>query len=106
MYAHVNVWRLTDEGAAWKHDAASVIGAALQVQPGFRAYTLVRTGEWELVVITVFASQAELETAIATVAPLVREKAEPLTEGVLERRQGAVLFHLVAPAAGEERHAA
>src|ERR1041385_6888888 len=48
MYAHVNVWRLNNEGAAWTDDAAREIGAALQVQPGFRAYTLVRTGEWEM----------------------------------------------------------
>ncbi|HEY2995765.1 MAG TPA: hypothetical protein VGM22_23355 [Methylomirabilota bacterium] len=105
MYAHVNVWRLTDEGAAWKHDAASVIGAALCTQPGFRAYMLVRTGEWEVVVLTAFGSQPELEAAIAAVTPLVKEMVEPLTEGVIERRQGPVIFHLAAPAAAD-RHAA
>ena len=104
MYAHVNVWRLTDEGAAWKDDVASVIGAALQSQPGFRAYTLVRTGEWEVVVITMFASQAELEAAVDAVAPLVRERVTPLTEDVLERRQGSVLFHVASP--GPARRAA
>ena len=78
MYAHVNVWRLTDEGAAWKDDVARAIGAALQVQPGFRSYTIVRTGEWEVVVITVFASQPELDAALAMVAPLVRERVAPL----------------------------
>jgi len=104
MYAHVNVWRLTDEGAAWKHDVASVIGAALRTQPGFRSYTLVRTGEWELVVITAFASHAELDAAVAAVTPLVREMVEPLTEGVIERREGPVLFNLAS--AATERHAA
>ena len=87
MYAHVNVWRLTDEGAAWRDDAARDIGAALQVQPGFRSYTLVRTGEWEVVVITVFTSRAELEAGLAAVAPLVHERVTPLAEGVLERRE-------------------
>ena len=48
MYAHINVWRLTDEGAAWKDDAGRAIGAALRAQPGFSSYTLVRTvsGKW------------------------------------------------------------
>ena len=105
MYAHVNVWRLTDEGAAWKHEAASVIGAALGTQPGFRWCTLVRSGEWELVVITAFATQAELEAAIAALTPLVREMVEPLTEGVIERRQGPVVFHLAAPAVADRRAA-
>jgi hypothetical protein len=98
VYAHVNVWRLTDEGAAWKDDAAQEIGAALQVQPGFRSYTLVRTGEWEVAVITVFASQAELDAAVAAVTPLVRERVTPLTEGVLERREGTVLLQLIGTA--------
>jgi len=104
VYAHVNVWRLTDEGAAWKDDIAHAIGAALQVQPGFRSYTLVRTGEWEVVVITVFASQPELDAALAVVAPLVRERVTPLAEGVVERREGSVMVQLFAPAGA--RHAA
>ena len=98
MYAHINVWRLSDEGAAWKDDAGREIGAALQVQPGFRSYTLVRTGEWEVVVITIFASQAELDAALAAVAPLVCERVTPLAEGVLERRAGSVLVHVAASA--------
>ena len=98
MYAHVNVWRLTDEGAAWKDDAARAIGAALQAQPGFCSYTLVRTGEWEVVVITVFASRAELDAALTAVAPLVRQRVTPLAEGVLERREGSVLVHFVPDA--------
>ena len=104
MYAHVNVWRLTDEGAAWKDDAARAIAAALQVQPGFRSYTLVRTGEWEVVVITIFTSRAELDAALAAVAPLVCEQVTPLAEGVLERREGPVLAQVIAPAG--VRHAA
>ena len=104
MYAHVNVWRLTDEGAAWKDDVAHAIGAALQVQPGFRSYTLVRTAEWEVVVITVFASQPELDAALAAVAPLVRERITPLAEGVVERREGTVMVQLFTTAGA--RHAA
>jgi heme-degrading monooxygenase HmoA len=93
MYAHVNVWRLTDEGAEGKDDAARVVGAALEGQPGFRSYTLVRTGEWEVVAITMFDSRPELDAAVATVAPLVRQRVAPLAEGVLERRQGSVVYH-------------
>ncbi|HEU5197704.1 MAG TPA: hypothetical protein VFW70_23395 [Methylomirabilota bacterium] len=102
MYAHVNVWRLTDEGAHWKDDTACAIGAALQVQPGFRAYTLVRTCEWEVVVITVFASEAELDAALAAVNPLVCERVAPFTEGVLERRGGSVLVHVTAAAGARQ----
>ena len=102
MYAHVNVWRLTDEGAAWKDDAARAIGTALQAQPGFCSYTLVRTGEWEVVVITVFASRAELDAALTAVAPLVRMRVAPLAEGVLERREGSVLVQFVADAGARQ----
>jgi hypothetical protein len=98
MYAHVNVWRLSDEGAAWKDDVARAIGAALEVQPGFCSYTLVRTGEWEVVAITVFDSRPELDAAVSAVSALVRERVTPLAEGVLERRQGGVLYHLAAGA--------
>ena len=104
MFAHVNVWRLTDRGAEWKDDAGRVIGAALREQPGFRSYTLVRTGEWELVVITVFETQAQLDGAVDAVAPLVRQLVAPVADDVVERRQGAVLFHLAASPA--ERQAA
>ncbi|TMQ28025.1 MAG: hypothetical protein E6K82_01440 [Candidatus Rokuibacteriota bacterium] len=102
MYAHVNVWCLTDQGAAWKDDAACTVAAALQSQPGFRSYTLVRTGEWEVVAITVFESKAELDAALAAIAPLVREAVTPLAEGVIERRAGAVLFHVTAYMGGHE----
>jgi hypothetical protein len=95
-YAHVNVWRLNDEGAAWSDDTARAIGARLQAQPGFRSYTVIRTGEWELVVVTVFDSQAQLEAAVGGVAPLVRERVRPLTDGVADRRAGGILFHLAA----------
>ena len=106
MYAHVNAWRLTGRGAAWKDDAACTVAAALQTQPGFRSYTLVRTGEWEVVAITMFESKADLDAALAAIAPLVREEVAPLADGVLERRAGNVLFHLAIPAATSDRQAA
>ena len=106
MYAHVNVWRLTDRGAAWKDDAVRTVAAALRLQPGFRSYTLVRSGEWEVVAITVFDSRAELDAALAAIAPLVREAVTPLAEGVLERRAGTVLFHVATPREDVREHAA
>lgn len=96
MYAHVNLWRLTERGAAWKDDAARAIGARLREQPGFRSYTLIRTGEWELVVVTVFDSEAELDAARAAVAPMVRELVTPLTEARPDHHEGSILFHLAA----------
>jgi hypothetical protein len=45
MYAHVNVWMMNDVGAVRDDSAAREIAAALRDQPGFRAYTLVRSGE-------------------------------------------------------------
>lgn len=101
MYAHVNVWTLSDRGAAWKDDAARAIAARLQDQPGFRSYTVIKTGEWELVVVTVFDTAAELERAIEAVGPTVRERIVPLVEPQPEKRQGAVLLHVPAPRRAE-----
>lgn len=101
MYAHVNVWTLTDRGAAWKDDAAKAIAARLRDQPGFHSYTVIRTGEWELVVVTVFDTAEELERAIEAVGPTVREHIVPLVEPRPEKRQGAVLLHVPAPRRAE-----
>jgi len=40
---------MKDAGAKWDDRASHEIGAALSAQPGFIAYTVVRTGEWEVV---------------------------------------------------------
>ena len=99
VYAHVNVWTLTDRGAAWKDDAAKTIAARLREQPGFRSYTVVKTGEWELVVITIFDEPEQLERAVEALAPVVRAEIAPLVEPTPERRGGAVLFHTETPRA-------
>jgi hypothetical protein len=36
---------------------AREIGAALQAQPGFVAYTVVRSGEWEVVAVSVLDTE-------------------------------------------------
>ncbi|HXH84918.1 MAG TPA: Hsp20 family protein, partial [Candidatus Tectomicrobia bacterium] len=72
-YAHVNVWSLGDADVPTDRDAAVAIGQRLRRQPGFRSYTVVRTGEHEVVAITVFDSESQFEAAREAVAPLVRD---------------------------------
>jgi hypothetical protein len=85
-----------DASATWDDTAARAIGARLQEQPGFRSYTVVRTGEWDVVAVTVFESVGQLELALATVADLVREGVRPLAAEAPERREGVVLMHAAA----------
>ena len=96
MYAHVNVWKMNDVGAAWDDSAAREIGAALREQPGFRSYTLVRSGEWEVIAIVVFDSEDTMETAIAAVAPLARARLTSLVAEPPTRHSGPVLHHVAA----------
>ena len=93
MYAHVNIWRLNDAGASSDDTVAREVAGRLRAQPGFRAYTLVRTGEQEVVAVTVFDSEDRLEAALRTVADVVRDRIGPLTAGPPERRRGDVLYH-------------
>jgi hypothetical protein len=93
MYAHVNIWPLIAAGASSDNAAASDLAAWLREQRGFRSYTAIRTGEREVVVVTVFDSQDQLEAALESVAGLVRRRVTPLTAGAPERRHGEVLYH-------------
>jgi heme-degrading monooxygenase HmoA len=93
MYAHVNVWRLKPGGASSDDAIAHEVAANLRVRPGFRAYTLVRTGEREVVAVTVFDSDAQLREATEQAAAVVQRLVLPLAEGEPERRRGEVLFH-------------
>ncbi|HEV8585087.1 MAG TPA: hypothetical protein VGT02_08965 [Methylomirabilota bacterium] len=96
MHAHVNRWHLTEAGATSDNSAARAVAAALREQPGFRAYTLIRTGGAEVIAITVFDSRPELEAAIDAVAPVVRERVIPLATEKPERHAGEVLYHVMA----------
>ena len=93
MHAHVNIWQLNEAGAEADDSAARAIAAQLIEQPGFHSYTLVRTGEREVVAVTVFESQATLQAAMSAVASVVRQQVGPLAAGAPERRAGEVLFH-------------
>ena len=45
MYAAVNIWRLNERGATGDNRLAIEVADRLRTQPGFVAYTLVRTGK-------------------------------------------------------------
>jgi hypothetical protein len=92
-YAQINVWRLGESDDPTDRTAASEIGSRLREQPGFRSYTVVRTGDHEVAAVTVFDSESQLRAALAAVADLVRAHVAPLAAGAPERRRGPVLHH-------------
>lgn len=94
MYAHVNIWHLTPEGASSDATAARDIAARLRTQPGFRTYTLIRTGPQEVVAVTVFDSREQMDSAVHEVAAIVRAEVDPLAQSEPERRRGDVLYHV------------
>jgi heme-degrading monooxygenase HmoA len=96
MFAHVNIWRLTEQGSSTDDSAAREIATRLAQHEGFRSYTLVRTGEREVVAITLFDTRDHLEQAVHSLAGFVRERLTPLAQGEPERRAGAVLYHTTA----------
>ena len=96
MHAHVNIWRLNETGAPRDDAVAREVAERLAAQPGFRSYTLIRTGEREVVAVTLFDSADELEAAARAVAALVEERVHPLAAGAAERRRGEVVFHRAA----------
>jgi hypothetical protein len=96
MYAHVNIWRLAEAGASTDDTASREIGTELSKQPGFRSYTLVRSGQREVVAVTVFDDRDQLERAMTAVADFVRERVSDLVEGEPDRRSGDVLYHTAA----------
>lgn len=96
MYAHINIWRLNERGSSTDDTAAREIGTELSKQPGFYSYTLVRTGDDEVVAITLFDTAQHLVTATENVADLVRARVSPLAAGAPERRHGDVLYHTQA----------
>jgi heme-degrading monooxygenase HmoA len=96
MYAHVNIWRLNEQGGSTDDTAAREIGTELSKQPGFQSYTLVRTGEREVVAVTLFDTEGHLEAAVAALADFVRARVGPLAAGAPERRGGDVLYHTQA----------
>jgi heme-degrading monooxygenase HmoA len=94
VYAHVNIWHLNEAGESTSTAAAHTIANRLREQPGFRSYAFIRTGPREVVVVTIFETQAQLEDAIAAVAQVAHQRISPLAAGAPERRQGEVAYYL------------
>jgi len=92
MYAHVNIWQLNEPGSSTDDSAAREIGTQLSQQPGFASYTVIRTAEREVVVVTIFETRDDLESATHAVADFVHERLAPLQSGEPERRRGDVLY--------------
>jgi heme-degrading monooxygenase HmoA len=97
MHAHVNIWQLNDAGRSGDDAVAREVSERLASQPGFRSYTLIRTGEREVVAVTVFDSASQLEAATRSAAELVEQRVHPLAAGAPERRHGEVIHHREAP---------
>ncbi len=93
MHAHVNIWRLSDAGASSSDTVARDVAERLKQQPGFRSYTLVRTGDHEVVAITMFETPAQLHNATQALADFVQENIHHLVEGEPERHVGDVIYH-------------
>ncbi len=96
MFAHVNIWRLSEAGASTDDTAAREIGTRLSQENGFRFYTLIRTGEREVVAVTVFDTEDHLNFATANLAAFVHERLAPLAAADPQRRRGDVLYHTQA----------
>ena len=96
MFAHVNIWRLNEAGSSTDDTAAREIGSRLAQQEGFRSYTVVRTGNQEVVAVTVFDTEDHLQLATRELAEFVHERVAHLALGEPERRRGDVLYHTTA----------
>jgi hypothetical protein len=92
-YAHVNVWQLGEGDDPADQTAATAIAGRLRAQPGFRSYTVVRTGEHEIVAVTVFDSESQLRVALDAVDDLVRGRVRPLAAAPPRRHAGPVVHH-------------
>jgi heme-degrading monooxygenase HmoA len=96
MYAHVNIWQVNETGASADDTVARELVDRLRRQPGFRSYTLVQTGEREVVAVTVFDSREQLERAVESVADFVQQRVVPLAAGAPQRRRGEVRYYATA----------
>jgi heme-degrading monooxygenase HmoA len=93
MFARVNIWQMNPAGMSTDDTVAREVAASLAEQPGFHSYTLVRSGEREVVAVLVFDSETHLDAAVKSVAGLVHQRVEPLAAAPPERRRGEVLHY-------------
>ena len=94
MYAQISVWQLSEAGESPSNAAAREVAEALRAEPGFRSYTLVRTGAHEVTSVLLFEEVEQLDAALAKIRDVVQQHVAPLTAGEPERRRGDVVYHV------------
>lgn len=94
MHAHIGIWKLNQAGTSSSDATAREIGELFQQQGGFHSYSLVRTGEHEVVAITMFETAAQLHDALQAIDYAVRQNLRNLSDGEPQRRAGDVVYHL------------
>ncbi len=94
MHAHIGIWPLNDAGTSSSDSLAREIGELFRQQGGFHSYSLVRTGEHEVVAITMFETSAQLHDALQVISSSIRHNLRNLSGGEPERRAGDVIYHL------------
>ncbi len=96
-YAHVNIWRLrAEDDAVDDTSTATAIAERLERQPGFRSYIVVRTGEHEIVAVTVFDSASQIQAALGQVEDVVAGRVRRVAATGPDRRKGPVVLHMAA----------
>jgi heme-degrading monooxygenase HmoA len=93
MHAHINIWQMNEAGQSSSDSIAREVAQRLRSQPGFHAYTLVRTSDREVVAITLFETAAQLHTAIEAVSDLAQSNIHQVASGTPETRAGDVIYH-------------
>ncbi len=93
MHAHINIWKMNEAGESSSDSIARDVAERLRTQPGFHAYTVVRTSDREVVAITLFETSAQLHSAIEAVSDRSRSNIHQVAAGKPETRAGDVIYH-------------
>ena len=93
MHAHINIWPLSDAGESSSDGIAREVAERLRTQPGFHAYTLVRTGEDEVVAVTLFETEAQLHSAVKAISDLTESNIHNVSAGKPKVHAGQVIYH-------------
>lgn len=93
MHAHINIWKMSDAGRGGSDRLSTQVAEHLRLQPGFHAYTFVKTGDAEFVAITMFETDAQLHTALESLDQGIRDNLAQLTDTAPQQHAGDVLVH-------------
>lgn len=93
MHAHINIWQTSEAGESSSDTTSREVADRLREQPGFHAYTLVRTGDSEVVAITLFETAAQLHSAIEAISDITQSNIQNLSSGKPVSRAGDVIYH-------------